>query len=133
MQGNEYLFDASSIVNLIKRGCLRVFEKGMTIELALYESLNAVWKEHTLLKRIDKEVALEYAYILSKVFEAIKVASIRGLETEVYKIACKESLTIYDASYLCFAAKNGLALVTDDKKLEEKASRYVKVLNSSTL
>ncbi len=70
----------------------------MTIELALYESLNAVWKEHTLLKRIDKEVALEYAHILSKVFEVIKVASIsiRGLEAEVYKIACKESLTIYD-------------------------------------
>ena len=37
-----YLFDASALVNLVKKGRVKPLARGATIEPALYESLNAV-------------------------------------------------------------------------------------------
>ncbi len=128
-----YLFDASSIVNLVKRGIVKPFTEGATIELALYESLNAVWKEHRLLKRIDGETAAEFVAILSRLFEAIRVLSARGLEAEIFDLASRDGLTVYDASYVCVAAESGLVLVTDDRRLREKASKYVRAISSREL
>ena len=122
-----YLFDASSIVNLVKRGILRVLGQGSTIDLARYEALNAVWKEYLLLKQIDRETMLEFADILSKIFDIIRIENIQGNEREVIELAAREKLTIYDASYLLLAIKKNLILVTDDEKLKRKASKYVKV------
>jgi len=128
-----YLFDASSIVNLIKKGLMKVFLHGVTTDLALYESLSAVWKEFKLMKRIDEETALEYIDVIAKVFKAIKKVSIEGCEKEVFKVASKESLTIYDAAYLYLAIKGKLTLVTDDQVLKDRASKYVKVVGSDEL
>jgi len=126
-----YLFDASSIVNLVKKGVVKFFSIGSTIDLALYESINAVWKEYKLLKRFDKNTALEFIKILDDIFNIIDTFSIKSLEKEVFEIASKEGLTIYDASYIAIAKKNNLILVTDDHVLMKKASNYVKTMNSS--
>ncbi|ABL78775.1 type II toxin-antitoxin system VapC family toxin [Thermofilum pendens] len=128
-----YVFDASSIVNLVKKGSAKVFELGVTLDLALYESLNSVWKEYKLLGRIDRETAANYADVLAKVFEGIKSLSIKGSERDVLEIALKENLTVYDASYLYLAMRDGRTLVTDDRKLRDKASRYVRVLSSDEI
>ena len=58
--GDMYIYDASAIVNLIKKGVVRVFARGYTIDLAYYESLNAVWKEHISFNNIDKAVAIDF-------------------------------------------------------------------------
>jgi len=128
-----YLFDASAIVNLVKKASLTAFAEGVTLDLALYESLNAVWKEYRLLKRIDEDTALKLAEIISDLFKVIKTLSIKGSEREILSLASREGTTVYDASYLYTALKNNLILVTDDRKLKEKASRHVKVLTSSQL
>ena len=128
-----YLFDASAIVNLVKKASLTAFAEGVTLDLALYESLNAVWKEYRLLKRIDEDTALKLAEIISDLFKIIKTLSIKGSEREILSLASREGTTVYDASYLYTALKNNLILVTDDRKLKEKASRHVKVLTSSQL
>ena len=47
-----YIFDASAIVNLIKRGLTSPFTDGPTLDLAIYECLNVVWKEYKLLKKL---------------------------------------------------------------------------------
>ncbi len=125
-----YLFDASSIVNLVKKGFVRVFLDGATLDLALYESLNAVWKEYVLLSKLDEKTAIEYIETLTTIFDALDLLSIKGLGLEIFKLALKEQLTIYDASYLYMAIKNKMVLVTDDQKLRDKASKYVKVLDS---
>jgi len=129
----RYLFDASSIINLIKRGITNIFAEGKTLDLALYESMNAIWKEFALLKRIDEETALRYIEILSLVFKVLEIDSIEGEEIEVFKLASREGLTAYDASYLYIAIKGRLALVTDDRKLRNKASHYVRVLTTKEL
>lgn len=128
-----YLFDASSILNLIKKGVTEVFLQGVTINLAEYEALNAIWKEYKLLKRINEETALEYVDIVANIFKVIEKLSIEGNEEKVFKLASKENLTIYDASYISLAAENKLTLVTDDQKLKEKASKHIKAINSNQI
>jgi len=127
----RYLFDASSIVNLIKKGTLKGFEEGATIELALYESLNAVWKEYELLKRMDRDTFIEVIDIVSDLFKVIETLSIRGCEREVIGMALKENVTVYDASYLYIAVKHKLMLVTDDRELKGRASKYIKTLTTN--
>jgi predicted nucleic acid-binding protein len=73
-----YVFDASSILNLTKRGMTRVFMKGSTLDLAYYESLNAIWKEYRSLRRTDEETALEYVRVLDMVFGALEKEDIGG-------------------------------------------------------
>ncbi len=75
-----YLFDASSIVNLIKRGSIKPLIEGVTLDLALYESLNAVWKEHRLLRRFDRKITLKLLGIISDIFNIIKIISVKGFE-----------------------------------------------------
>lgn len=128
-----YLFDASSIVNLVKRGMVRVFTRGATLDLARYEALNAVWEEYRVLGRIDEQTALEFAEIISRVLDVIKVESVGGLEAEALKLAAREGITVYDASYLLLAARRGQTLVTDDSRLRSRASKYVRVLTSKQL
>ena len=124
-----YLFDASPIVNLVKRGLVKPFADGV----ALYEPLNAIWKEYQLLKKIDKDTVLLFLDVVSSVFNVIKVLSIRGLEREVFNLALREDLTVYDASYLYATMKNKYMLVTDDQKLKSKALKYVEVISSREL
>lgn len=128
-----YLFDANSLINLTKRGVLEPFAKGATIELALYESLSAIWKEFRLLKKINEQTAELFVEVLCGVFNVLEIISIKSLEKEVFKLASKEGLTIYDASYMYAAMVKGLTLVTDDDKLRNVASKYVKTVSSSDL
>ncbi len=50
---------------------------------------------------------------------------------EILRLAEREGLTYYDASYLYMAIKCKLALVTDDEKLLEKAKKYVEAFKSA--
>jgi predicted nucleic acid-binding protein len=95
-----------------------------TLELAIYETLNAVWKGHALLKHVDEETAKHLIKLLEKIFRIIILDRIRDLNS-VFELACKENTTIYDASYLYHTLQNKLTLVTDDEKLLEKARQYM--------
>lgn len=122
--------DASAILNLVKRGNLKAFLDGTTLDLALYECLNAIWKEFFLLKNIDKETALEYAKIVGEVLSTIQVVSVGGFENEILEFAARNGITVYDASYLVMAIKKGANLVTDDEKLRMIASNYLTAISS---
>ena len=52
---------------------------------------------------------------------------------EILKIAVKENITFYDATYLYMAMKNSLTLVTDDEKLYITANEYVKAIKSRVI
>lgn len=125
-----YLLDSSAIINLVKRGDLKVFARSHTLDLALYESLNAIWKEVYPVKRIKRKTGLKLIEIISKIFSIIEVHTVRGSEKEIFELSLNEGLTIYDASYIYIAMKEKLMLITDDKRLRETASKYVKVISS---
>jgi len=128
-----YLFDASAIVNLVKKGCLRPLADGVTLDLAIYEALNAVWKEYAVLQRIDAETAVSLIEILEEVFTIIPLESIKTMKPRYSSLRLKKNLTIYDSSYVYVALKKELILITDDKKLARKASHYTKVKESKDL
>ena len=71
--------------------------------------------------------------VLERVFDVVTLASIRSEEARVFELAVKEGLTVYDAAYLYYAAKNKLILVTDDAKLREKAKQYVETITTREL
>lgn len=126
----KMLVDASALVNIVKRAEMSKLREAITLDLALYEALNAVWKEHSKLKKIDLETALNFATLIQKTFNIIDKTSIEGMEEETFNTACKHKLTIYDASYVSLALKKGLTLVTDDKKLAEKIGKMVETKTS---
>jgi len=128
-----YVFDASAIVNLIKKGSASLLSEGLTLDLAIYECLNVVWKEYKLLKRLDEETALSFIKLISDALSILRMSSIKGSENEIFDLACREGLTIYDASYLHASMKMQAALITDDQKLREKSSKHVKVLSTEQL
>jgi len=66
-------------------------------------------------------------------FNVIAIASIRSGEREVFELAVKEGLTIYDAAYLHYALRNKLVLVTDDIKLREKAKQHLETMSTREL
>jgi predicted nucleic acid-binding protein len=128
-----YLFDASAIINLVKREYLKPFIDGATLDLAIYESLNAIWKEYLLLHHLDDETVKRLLSILRGIFSVVSIASISGYEYEVFELAVKEKLTVYDAAYLYYAAKNKLILVTDDARLREKVKQYLETVSTREL
>lgn len=129
----RYLFDASALVNLVKKAYLKPLLDGATLDLAIYEGLNAILKENTLIKKLDDKLATRYIEIFTKVFSFIEVLSIEGCEAEVYKVAKNHALTIYDASYVVTAYKNKMTLVTDDNSLRRKTKDLVETLSTEDL
>ncbi|MEM3931589.1 MAG: type II toxin-antitoxin system VapC family toxin, partial [Thermofilum sp.] len=105
---------------MAKRGLLKPLGEGLSLDLALYEALNAVWKEHVLQKMIDVDTARGLVEILMGALCVVPLESIKGVEMEVYELASRERLTVYDASYLYIARRDKLTLVSDDDKLLSK-------------
>jgi len=126
------LFDSPSIINLCGEKKIDKLLDGWTLNLAFYELGNAVWKHVHVHKKIT---ANEADILLDPLIEVFR--KLRKPETEdaleILKIAVKESLTYYDASYINAAIENSLTLVTDDEELGKISKKYVKTITSEGL
>ncbi len=129
----KYLFDASALVNLVKKGYLKPLLEAVTLDLAIYGSLNAILKENILIKKLGDKLASKYIRILTEIFGFIEVLSIKGYETDIYEMARDRGLTIYDASYVVVAYKNKMILVTDDQRLRRKTRGIIETLSTEDL
>jgi predicted nucleic acid-binding protein len=127
----RFLLDASSMLQLIKKleeeMALRVLSEGCVLDLGKYEVGNALWKEHILRHTITEEEFDEFFRLLASVLDQSKILQV---ETDALpsaaKIAAKEKITFYDASYVEAARGQDLVLITEDEKLAKAASKYVK-------
>jgi len=128
-----YLYDASAIVNLVKKGYVKILTEGYSLDLAIYEALNAIWKEYKKLNRIDDETAENLVGLIIETMRLMQLLDISDDEINVYRLALREDLTIYDAAYLKKAMELRAVLVTDDKILKEKAKKYVYSLTTDEL
>jgi hypothetical protein len=52
-----------------------------------------------------------------------------GLEEEILRVAIQLELTAHDSPYVVLAMENGLILVTEDRKLQEKR-KLIKAISS---
>ena len=128
----SFIFDSSAIINLCGDRKTEKLLDGWTLNLAIYELGNAVWKQVNVHEKITFEEANLILDSLTEVFRRLrKPPAEKPLKT--LEIAVKEGLTYYDASYISAAVENNLTLVTDDEKLYEAGKRYARTIKSNEL
>jgi predicted nucleic acid-binding protein len=130
--GRLKLFDSSAIIVLCGEKKLDKLLDGWTINLAYYELGNAVWKQVNIHKKITTNEAEKVLDSLMEAFKRLKKPKNEDA-LETLKIAIKENLTYYDASYIRTAIKNAFTLVTDDDKLLKTAKKYTEAITSQQL
>lgn len=88
----------------------------LTLDLAIKEVLNAVWKHAAVLHTYPTEIAIEKYNIIVKLMEgeAITVDNEMAYLKEAFNIALQARITIYDALYIAQAIKRRARLLTSD-------------------
>ncbi len=127
------ILDASSIYTLIKLGKPEVLVGGTTLELAVYELGNAIWKEVAVFKTISVGEAIKILSVVKRCLEVLDITSIKDGEEGALRLACERGLSFYDAAYLYLAQTRAEPLVTEDGRLREVASKLVKAMSVAQL
>lgn len=99
----------------------------VTVDLARAEVANVAWKRVTLFNE-DREITTK-ALQMSMEFigTSCEVIPTRELVGESFQIALKNKISFYDALFVSASLREGVPLLTLDKKLE-KTSDLVKLL-----
>lgn len=126
------LFDSSAIIALCGRRNMDRLLEGWTLDLALYEVGNAVWKQVYLHKNLTTDEGRTALDALAGVVERIRKTPVED-PLRVLELAVAEGITYYDAAYLHAALKDDKTLVTDDENLHTVAKKYVETLTSDEL
>jgi len=97
----------------------------VTLDLALIEACNVLWKHVYLLKRIPIDSYGSIAENLKNIFEksVAKVFNVIDVVDDALKIAVSYGITVYDSAYLALAEKLGYKLISFDKELEKKLEK----------
>jgi len=87
-----------------------------TLNLALAEVSNAIWKHIVLYGRISREQANKMFKALEKLGEVITFEQFEKYLEDAVKIAMDNRITVYDALYITQALKVGKLLTSDNKQ-----------------
>lgn len=101
-----------------------------TMDIALAESLNAVWKHTKIVKDLKSEEAKKTAHDLIKICDKLDKLTTQGLAEEATNISLTQDITIYDALYVAATQKLSATFFTSDQKLHTIAG---KITNSKLL
>jgi predicted nucleic acid-binding protein len=86
-----------------------------SLDLALAEVSNAIWKHQVIYRRISsREASLLYEALQKLKADVMILESLEGYLTEALDIGVTEKLTIYDALYLAQAKKYGHFVTSDE-------------------
>ena len=97
----------------------------VTLDLAVKEVLNAIWKHTLLFRRISVEHALEKAELLIKFVKSggVELADQESLLHDAFRIALETGLTVYDSLFIALARRKSAILATCDSKQADAASK----------
>ncbi|MDE1850456.1 MAG: type II toxin-antitoxin system VapC family toxin [Candidatus Micrarchaeota archaeon] len=129
----KYVFDSSSIYYLIGSRKASFLSQNYTCDLARYELGNILLKENRINKKISKPEQIILLGAIKQALNLMFFIDIRNNENGILQIANQYSLTFYDAAYVYVAKKIGATLVTEDKILSHKISRYLKTISCTDL
>lgn len=126
---NQRLFDASALVDVIlgeggKDLSIAIVFNEILLDLTMYEASNALWKIAVAQDLLSDDELQEAVDILERLNHEMQVE--RAAETELQqtmRVARRDGLSFYDASYLTIAERDGLSLVTEDGALRDAAIR----------
>lgn len=119
------LYDTSALLNLLlNKGSksLSILSGQAVLDLTTYEIGNSMWKLSYLQKNITKTEACTFLDACLNVISEMNVLSIKDIEEDVKELSIGIGQSFYDSAYIAVAKKHNLELVTDDKKLQKKAS-----------
>jgi len=125
------IFDASSIFTAIRDLKVEILRGNTTCELAGYEMGNALWNEVNIHRSIGIDEAEKLMQAISRVIHLMDITSPEWKET--LKIASELEITFYDASYVQLALDREDILITEDKKLKDRAKKVVEVKSLSDI
>ena len=126
------VIDASSLAKYIikEKGWLDVErylleEEVHTLDLALKEVVNVIWKQAILLHNISLEEAGEKYIALMKLVEGEVIALDDEMKylKEAFETVLDMKITIYDALYVVKAKADRAQLLTSDKRQHEVAQK----------
>ena len=104
-------------------------EKGYSlysVDIALAESLNALWKHVKVHKDLKMEDARSVVQDLTKIYDKLNIVTSRELSEEATDIALAQGVTVYDSLYMAATRRLKATLYTADRKLHN-ASRNVTI------
>jgi predicted nucleic acid-binding protein len=120
--------DSSYLVEgLLKRKELLEEDLLFTLDLAVYEVANSLWKHEFLLK--DIKSGFEYLAILQGLIETgtIQLLHISKEALDVaYSLAAANNRTVYDTVFVALASELDLELLTFDKRQSEVVKKAIR-------
>ena len=93
------------------------------MDIALAESLNAVWKHAKIHRDLKIEDVKSTVQDLTTIYDRIKILSARELSEEAIEIALTQNIAIYDSLYIAAARKLKATIYTADRKLHTASSK----------
>jgi predicted nucleic acid-binding protein len=128
------IIDASAVAKLalhesesqdVLNKLVTALKEGETVaapEICLIESLNAIWKQHAILKSIEKkelEAAIDYLY---SIWSKIHVINSYLGSRLAMEMALENKISVYDSIYLAQCKLNFAKLLSFDKRLISAAN-----------
>jgi predicted nucleic acid-binding protein len=101
-----------------------------TVEIALAEGLNVLWKRSCLTKDLKPDEARTAADDFTRIFLGLNIAQTNDLRQDAMEIALTQNIAFYDSLYVAASKKLGGTLYTADQKLYRVAC---KIANSTLL
>lgn len=129
------VIDANSIVKLALeepysketrefiRGALNGEDNIATVDIALAEALNAVWKHNLVIKDLSDQKAELAGTEIMEFWEDINKVPSQLIADKARRIAKTHKLTVYDSLYVAAAIKHDSILLTFDRAIKENVAR----------
>lgn len=95
------------------------------MDIALAESLNAIWKHVKIHKDLKKEDTKSTIQDLTKIYDKLNILTTRELSEETADIALTQNITIYDSLYIAATKKLKATLYTADRKLHNISKKII--------
>ncbi len=106
-------------------GFLREGFNPCTVDLALAESLNALWKHVRLHRDLEAGDARSAVKDLTVIYDGLKVLTARELSEEAMDLALNQNVTVYDSLFIAATRRLKATLYTADRKLYDASKKVV--------
>ncbi|BFI73257.1 hypothetical protein YN1_2440 [Nanoarchaeota archaeon] len=126
-----YIFDASSIYESFISNNYGILYGNITLNYAIFELGNIIYKHTNLLKIYDYQEAIEGMKNIIKILRKMKIYRFHTIKDyiSIINFSLKFNITFYDAAYVYLAYRLKKPLITEDVKLREKVKDLIQTFS----
>jgi predicted nucleic acid-binding protein len=125
-----HILDASvfaPLVVMMGKRFLEISQKHhfIILDLTVYETCNAFWKEYRKFHRLSVEDVLEFCSVIKSLANKLNVYGFKDLDFgKVVDIAIDNNITVYDSAYIALALELHMPIASEDKDILNVGPRY---------